>query len=297
MKEIPDLIFFMTGNTASNAFLSVMKEMDLIPERIVYLNYIKNSHKDTFKGRILKKHDKRRILNFIWERFPFKKQASKKLFNYPIYESIKKAIITYYSDNNYNTEFFSISRIEELSRSDIPIETLSISSINDSNMVTLIKSAPQHYALNVQGQLIKDDLLKSGVRFLHIHPGLLPEVRGISTLLWGAQVHDKIGGTLFEIDAGIDSGDIIHLEEYPVPKIPIPKEYLISDYAQERFLALETVIDPLLRADVLCSALKRSIDISQLEKKPQNHERAVHYFYPHQLLRDKMVLKFFTEPE
>ena len=65
-----------------------------------------------------------------------------------------------------------------------------------------------------------------GVKFIHVHPGFLPYVRGSDGLLWSALIRNKPGVSVFYMDPEIDGGKIISAGEispltFPVSKVPL----------------------------------------------------------------------------
>jgi len=54
-------------------------------------------------------------------------------------------------------------------------------------------------------------------RCYNFHPGILPEYRGAGAFSWAIINRENVSGiTLHEIDGGIDRGDIIDIQEFPI---------------------------------------------------------------------------------
>jgi methionyl-tRNA formyltransferase len=51
---------------------------------------------------------------------------------------------------------------------------------------------------------------------LNMHPGLLPEYRGLSSVFWAVLEGGEVGATLHFIDEGIDTGPIVARRSVPV---------------------------------------------------------------------------------
>jgi phosphoribosylglycinamide formyltransferase-1 len=86
-------------------------------------------------------------------------------------------------------------------------------SINDASIVDEIRSLNPDLLVCYGSSLIKSDLLRyyEG-RFLNVHLGLSPHYRGSGTNVWPlikGEPH-MVGATFMYIDAGIDTGKIIH---------------------------------------------------------------------------------------
>ncbi len=86
-------------------------------------------------------------------------------------------------------------------------------SINDASIVDEIRSLNPDLLVCYGSSLIKSDLLKfyEG-RFLNVHLGLSPHYRGSGTNVWPLIRREPhmVGATFMYIDAGIDTGKIIH---------------------------------------------------------------------------------------
>jgi folate-dependent phosphoribosylglycinamide formyltransferase PurN len=66
------------------------------------------------------------------------------------------------------------------------------------------------------GNILRSELLgvpRLGV--LNVHLGLLPEIRGMSTLEWSLLTRVSVGVTIHYIDSGIDTGPILRRYEFP----------------------------------------------------------------------------------
>ena len=85
--------------------------------------------------------------------------------------------------------------------------------INDKQVVNSIKSLNADLIICYGSSIIKSELLEiySG-RFLNVHLGLSPYYRGTATNIWPLinSEPEFVGATFMYIDAGIDTGEIIH---------------------------------------------------------------------------------------
>jgi methionyl-tRNA formyltransferase len=90
---------------------------------------------------------------------------------------------------------------------------ISKSAINDEAIVNEIVAMEPDLLVCYGSSLIKSDLLtKFDGRFLNVHLGLSPYYRGSGTNVWPLinLEPDMVGATFMYIDAGIDTGEIIH---------------------------------------------------------------------------------------
>ena len=139
------------------------------------------------------------------------------------------------------------------------------------------------------GGILRRNLLDlPGVRFLHVHPGFLPHVRGADGLLWSILVRGKPGASCFYMASGIDTGDIITAQDYAPMAIQLSKESRPDD--QVLYRALFSYLDPLLRAHMLVSnVLDKHHDLGKAPASPQNSSAGLTYHFMHPRLKRKAL--------
>jgi methionyl-tRNA formyltransferase len=78
--------------------------------------------------------------------------------------------------------------------------------------VALAAAAPVRpdHAVNAGAGLLRRPILQVPTRgTLGMHMGLLPAYRGMNVAEWAALVHDSVGCSVFWIDEGVDTGNIV----------------------------------------------------------------------------------------
>ena len=99
------------------------------------------------------------------------------------------------------------------------------------------------------GGMVPESLLSiPQCRFIHVHPGVLPNVRGADGLLWSLILRGRPGATAFYMSPGLDAGDIILSSDLDVPPAPIGLENFDATMA---YRLLYAFVDPMLRAVLL----------------------------------------------
>jgi methionyl-tRNA formyltransferase len=74
----------------------------------------------------------------------------------------------------------------------------------------LLQTADLDYVINGGCGILKPDFLTIPSQgFLNIHPGLLPEFRGLDPVLWSLYENGTVGATLHFLSKGIDEGDLL----------------------------------------------------------------------------------------
>lgn len=297
--KIPNFIFLASPHNVAKAYLAAMLELGLLPERIIFTEltpqpaaggYFRKGMETA--GRIRRQLEDqspveimRRLITKFTTRSKVSESKDRELF---------ERVVNYVNQGRLPAVEFFKSTEEMLERHQLSYERIRITSLNDPEFISLISKAPQSVALYVEGGILRKPVLSTHVRFLHIHPGIVPLVKGSTCMLWSALVHKKVGMSCFYMNEGIDTGDVLLTREYPLPEIPVPVRYLGPQYAEARYLALEDFLGAAYRADVLRALLKGQPDPALWKTQSQDRTAGKLYFHPHTRLRDKAVDKFFA---
>lgn len=95
------------------------------------------------------------------------------------------------------------------------VTTLIASDYNDVVLKNELIKDTGHTYLYTNGGRVPADLLNSGFgKIIHIHPGIVPDVKGSDCLLWSLLVRGRPGMSCFYMNNGIDTGDIIFRREF-----------------------------------------------------------------------------------
>ena len=127
---------------------------------------------------------------------------------------------------------------------DIPV--LRVRNINDATSIKGIRAVSPDYVFIVGWSQICGAEFRNITpgRTIGYHPAALPRLRGRATLPWTILNDEKItGGSLFVIDGGVDSGDILEQRFFHVA----PRETARTLY-DKHMLALESMIRASLSA-------------------------------------------------
>lgn len=134
-----------------------------------------------------------------------------------------------------------------------------------------------------------------GLRFLHVHPGHLPFVRGADGLLWSMLVRGCPAMSGFYLAAGLDTGDVVAVRDYPPLSFGQANRPRPDD--QTLYRAIFAFVDPLLRADLLVSGVLGSApDPQRLETTRQDPSCGVTYHFLHPRLRERALARLFPHP-
>lgn len=170
-------------------------------------------------------------------------------------------------------------------------QEITIDHINDEKLITyLSNSVDETYIIFCGGGILRYPILNCGKKFIHVHPGIVPEVRGADCLLWSALVNNKIGMSAFFMDEGIDTGDVVGRCSFEVPCFDIG--YNKWDPKIIKSLLIRYV-DPHFRATTLASIFEKKLDPAQWEPQKQCSSDGKTYYFMHDELLPQALRKFF----
>jgi methionyl-tRNA formyltransferase len=98
----------------------------------------------------------------------------------------------------------------EFASSDINAETV-VTAIGKSDWEIVLFSGPP-------GAIIGPALLGTGRKFLHIHPGALPDYRGSTTIYYSLLERGSVAATALFLDDGIDTGPVLKEKTFAAPR-------------------------------------------------------------------------------
>lgn len=168
---------------------------------------------------------------------------------------------------------------------------------DDPHLQKIIMSQQYKTFLYTNGGRVPQVLLQQeGIKILHIHPGVVPHVRGSDGLLWSMAVRGRPGVSCFYMDSGIDTGALIATKEFGPPDFDIRPPVTVEEEANF-YRALLMAYDPHLRAslfrDVVVEADGR--DLGCLAAKAQNHDRKDNFLWMHPKLRQKVIAELMCD--
>ena len=136
--------------------------------------------------------------------------------------------------------------------------------IKEAEEVARLKEIPADiFVVAAFGQILSQEILdmpKYGC--VNIHASLLPKYRGSAPIQWAViDGEEKTGVTIQQMEAGIDTGDILYKKEYVLDA----KETGASLFDKLMFLGAEAIVEVL-----------PLIEAGSITPVPQNHEEATH---------------------
>jgi len=147
----------------------------------------------------------------------------------------------------------------------------------------LQKSAPEYVVASVPGgTILRKEILNSGKRFIHVHPGLLPMVRGSTAIYYSLLLEGKLGATVILMEEKIDEGPVLHAKTFEAG----PKD---ED--------LDYVTDPGMRTAALIEYFEKlrdhQIDLKTLPKPSVQKSQGHTFYIIHPVLKHLALRKYY----
>lgn len=109
--------------------------------------------------------------------------------------------------------------LSTLEENGIEYEVVKSASLNGPEVVDAVKRSGMKYILFCGGAIMGKEILSQGSKFIHIHPGYLPDVRGSMAIEWSILLYGKCAATVFFMEEQIDRGDIIYRKYFNPPEL------------------------------------------------------------------------------
>lgn len=167
--------------------------------------------------------------------------------------------------------------VGKLKTRNIPHLVVPTAELNALAVLEAVKERPEGHMIysGPGGAILGKDLLATGKKFIHVHPGRLPDFRGSTTVYYQLLASPTVGATAIFMEEKIDHGPVLGAMEFPPP----PKDEDL-DYGY----------DPRVRAEVLAhtvAAYLRDVGFKP-SVQPTGGET---YFIMHPVLRHVARLK------
>lgn len=279
-SALPLTVLFWEGPIA-RAYLATLKSMGLRPEKIIHL--VSRNDLSTKKpvGRFLPgvmrlayAQSKQKNSIHHWAAVLKKNETS-------LYQQVRNTVETGLA--------FSAAVVDDaLALGDLAgyssnVETLMIDNLADEALYARLAALPETRILFTGGGIVPKRLLHlPALKFIHIHPGYLPEVRGADCALWSQLMLGRTSATCFYLAPGIDDGDVI-LPGY----LPSLDFNMASADINLKTLYRVTYafFDPWIRACVLRRALALTQGFTKIAAYPQSEESSVTYHFMHEKIQ------------
>ena len=145
--------------------------------------------------------------------------------------------------------------------------------INHPKLINFLKEENCDYFIFTGGGILKKDILNLPIKFIHMHPGIVPHYRGSTCFYYSIINEQSAGVTAFIMDKNLDTGNIIYQKKFEKPN--------------HQFI--DEVYDPFIRSETLMDILQRQIlqESTFSQQDPKNGET---YFIIHPVLKHIAIL-------
>lgn len=174
------------------------------------------------------------------------------------------------------------------------VEEFTAEDYNDPDLLKRLHGETAGALLYTNGGRVPGGFLNScRSRMIHIHPGVVPHVRGSDCLFWSILTRGRPGMSCFYMNAGIDTGDIIHTREFAPPAYPELLPYIERDPSGV-YGSVLLAYDPHLRAETLLDVVAKSQngDLRSLASAMQNAAEGRNFYWMHPKLYPIALRKF-----
>ena len=160
-----------------------------------------------------------------------------------------------------------------LDENNIRFKEFSFVDINNSQLTNFIKQSNVDFFIFTGGGILKTEILSSGPRFIHFHPGIVPFYRGSTCFYYSIINDDKCGVTAYVMNEKLDAGKIIHQKTFPKPS----------------HIFIDDVFDAHIRSDTMTDVLKNNLLVKENFSK-QDPNVGETYFVIHPVLKHVAIL-------
>lgn len=167
---------------------------------------------------------------------------------------------------------------------------LFVTGLRDKHLHEHLSSCAPTTILFTGGGIVPASLLGiEKLKFIHIHPGYLPYIRGADCVLWSALLTGQTSATSFYMSPGIDTGDII--KACWLPEVRFDANVNMYDI-KTLYRAIYSFFDPWVRSYVLRETIHEHDNFSKISTVKQTESEGSMYYFMHPEMQ-KSALRFF----
>ena len=161
--------------------------------------------------------------------------------------NVDKIFLNEYSKYNYENflkieDFSLIYDINSFCKSfDVKIYESDSSDINDASVINFVKKLKSDFVLFTGGGILKKDILSLGKKFIHIHPGALPNYRGSTCFYYSILDNCSVGSTAFIMDESLDTGNIIISNNFSINYYINKDQPFFIDHVLDNYIRVKTL--------------------------------------------------------
>ena len=278
MRDLDLVVLADRNSSVCRAYLAYLASGGFRPKKLLLVDFLGKATKTEALSSVLGRRFTAQLQRWYRARIKFRKVEA------PAWQSIATAMDTEFQCSVPLFDDFSYSQYAE------DVKAVVVNGFDDPVLLKAVIESDSKVFLYTGGGLIGRALLEMhGVRVIHIHPGIVPDVRGADGILWSTLIRGKLGYSGFYMNPGIDTGDIMIRREYELPQFDKQKfhpEWTFEDL----YKALLFSYDAHLRASTLLElvgfAQRNGYALDQLPSERQTESEGRTYFFMHPKLRN-----------
>ena len=139
-----------------------------------------------------------------------------------------------------------------------------------------INNTKSNFLLYSGGGIINKKILNIDKKFIHIHPGYLPEMRGADCLLWSIKESGNIGATSFFMNDKIDNGAIMFREKFIFNNLK--NDIILKKNQKDIYRFIYSFFDPIIRANHFLNYLL-NCDYDKIQTIKNNSKYGKYYSF------------------
>ena len=277
MKDLDVLVLADRNSSVARTYLTYLKAYGYKPREILLVDFIGKSKKNKILTRLLGSYLTRKLIAWYRENLGFR--------------------------NRKNAGWMRIAEAMNL-RFDVPVkffgafdyagygscvEYIVVTGIDSSALLAAVKKSRSRTVVFTGGGIVKPEFLKlPSLKVIHIHPGIVPDVKGADGILWSALLRGKLGYSGIYMNPGIDTGEVLIRREYELPQFDA-SEVVGSSTLDDLYKALLYCFDAHMRAITLIELIKETeadnLSLGEIAGDYQTEGEGRTYFFMHPKLK------------
>jgi methionyl-tRNA formyltransferase len=167
----------------------------------------------------------------------------------------------------------SIPVVKTLKKNNLNFHEFDFVDINNSKLIEYVKNSKIKYYLFTGGGILKKAILNAGPKFIHFHPGIVPNYRGSTCFYYSIINENNCGVTSFVMDEKLDTGDIIYQKKFLKPN----------------HIYIDEIFDPFIRSETMIDVIQKNL-IKKSKFLKQNMLQGETYFIIHPVLKHISIM-------
>ena len=168
----------------------------------------------------------------------------------------------------------SESVIQTLVKNNLTYKEFDFIDINHRELIEYISKINLDYCIFTGGGILKHEILNTGTKFIHLHPGIVPYYRGSTCFYYSILKDDNCGVSAYLMDKNLDTGDLI----------------LQLNFPKSSHIYLDDVYDPHMRSETLVAIFRKKL-LEKKEFQKQDKTDTFPFFIIHPILKHIAILR------